>query len=109
MLDNVWVGVYSTLLSALALFLPAVAYSIPGKMLTKIKDSSSTLSEIKQNYKLIQRKVLCWRILGFAQFLELSLFLNLYLVAFCEVASRDTALAWLGASGLSLAMELVVF
>ena len=109
MLDNLWVGVYSTLLSALALLLPALAFSIPGKLLLKIKDNSATKSELNLNYKLVKRKVLCWRIVGFTLFLELSLFLNVYLVAFCEVASHDTALAWLLASGLSLAMELVVF
>ena len=106
-LENMWVALYSSILATFTLLLPALALRVPTRLFSNLKALHSD-SEKALALKRIRKKLCCYRAVGLACFGLLSGLLGLYLLAFCQVASGDTALAWLSTSLLSIFCDLFV-
>ena len=109
LLENMWVALYSSLLASFTLLLPALALRVPTRLFSSL-DLTTLHSDSEKALALqrIRKKLCCYRAVGLACFGLLSGLLGLYLLAFCQVASGDTALAWLSTSLLSIFCDLFV-
>ena len=105
--DNIWISFYSSLLSAFLLLLPAFALRLPSSILSALRQSKNP-SNLLEVYHLKRKRILCSRCCGLLVFALLSGFLSLYLFAFGLVVSDQAAWAWLSASLLAMAIDLVL-
>ncbi len=78
-------GLYSVLISIPLMFLLALSFQVPSKVITLLK-SSKNLDELRKNYEDVKTKLIRSRLLGGMVFFILASFLSLYLIAFGQVA-----------------------
>ena len=107
-MENVWVGLYSVLLSVPLIMVVVLAFRIPSSITRSFEDSAS-LAQLESEYKRHSSRLRCHKCLGFSFFFLLSSALCLYLVAFGHVVSITMQKNWVQSSGASLAIDLVAF
>ena len=108
LVENVWVGLYSVLLSVPPMVVVVLAFRIPSSV-TRSFEESTSLAQLESEYKRHSSRLSCHKCLGFTLFFLLSCVLCLYLVAFGHVVSITLQKNWVQSSGASLAIDLVAF
>lgn len=86
MTDNFWIGLYSATFVAIPMVLAGWLLTYPSRYKKKIEANihSRNFSQVYYNFT---KKFKCVKILGYAIFAALSVFLSLYIIAFCHKAS----------------------
>ena len=93
LVENLWVSVYSVLLSLPFALLAVISFRIPSSVITSFEETTS-LKELKRVYRAKSSRLRCQRCIGFTFFFLLSNFLCLYLVAFGHVVSMTLQKNW---------------
>ena len=107
LVENIWVSFFSVLFSIPPTLLVVLAFNIPSSVIRSFERSSS-VSELEQVYRKNSQRLCCRRALGFFLFFIASSILCLYLIGF-GIAHVTLQKNWVQSSGVSVAIDLVVF
>ena len=93
LVENVWVGVYSVLLSLPFILIVVLSFRIPSSILRQFEQTNS-LKELDRVYRAHSNRLHCHRFVGFTCFFFLSNFLCLYLTSFGHMVSMTLQKNW---------------
>ena len=108
LVENVWVAIYSVLLSLPFILFVVLSYRIPSFILRSFRETTS-VRQLEHVYRSHSKRIQCHKCLGFFFFFLFSCFLSLYLISFGHVVTMNLQKNWVQSSGTSLAIDLVAF
>lgn len=107
LITNVWVGLFSTLFTVIPLVILGCFFSFPKKWAKQLSMADS--SELKQSYVRYVKRIQCRVACNVVSFVLLSIFLLLYIVCFCHVATPSMAREWVTSSAISMGLDIAIF
>ena len=108
LVENIWVSFFSVLFSIPPTLLVVLAFTIPSSV-TRSFERTTSHSELERVYRKNSWRLCCRRALGFFLFFVVSSFLCLYLIAFGHIAHVTLQKNWVQSSGVSVAIDLILF
>ena len=106
--ENVWVGLYSAILSLPFVLISVLSFHIPSSIIRSFQETTS-LKQLRIVYGNQAHRLQCHACIGFTFFFLLSSFLCLYLIAFGNVISIALQKNWVQSSGASLVIDMIAF
>ncbi len=108
LVENVWVGIFSALLSIPPTLVVVLAFRVPSRVLLAFERTTS-LKQLQEQYSQHRSRLNCSLCTGYSLFALISLVFCTYLLAFGHIVTATLQENWMTSSGASVAVDLVAF